>query len=136
MLVPDNFKFKQLLEASGLSVSEKYDISSIFNVLSDDRKIDIIAKWPQYLNEILKIRMESLEKRRENISKALRNIDAIVSEAMLRKKDEEERKQRERVENTEVLKNAQTFDEIRRANALKNLINRQNDNNWIWGVGR
>lgn len=125
----DNFKFNQLLEQSGLSISEKYDIWSIFSALNDDRKIDIINKWPQYLNEILKIRQDSFEKRRENIVIALRNIDSIVNEAILRKKDEEERLRQKSIENSQIMKGTQSFDEIRRSNALKDLINKQQHGN-------
>lgn len=128
MLDSGNFKFKQLLEQSWLSVAEKYDISNIFNYLSDDRKIDIIDKWPHYLNEILKIRQESFDKRRDNIARALKNIDDIVNEAILRKKDEEERKRQEMKENNEIVKNAQSYDEIRKLQNLQNLIRRDFNN--------
>lgn len=127
MFEQNNFKFKQLLEQSGLSFGEKYDISNIFNCLSDDRKMDIIDSWPFYLNQILKIRLETEDKRRENIAKALRNIDNIVNEAILRKKAEEEQRRLQRIEDNEIQKNAQVFEEMRRANALQNLIRKNHE---------
>ncbi|EKE29395.1 MAG: hypothetical protein ACD_2C00181G0003 [uncultured bacterium (gcode 4)] len=124
MLV-DNFKFKQLLEESGLSFSEKYDISNIFNVLSDERKIDILNKWPLYLNEIFKIRNESLEKRKENLTHALNNIEKIVNEAILRKRDEDERKSRESAERQEINRTAFAYDQMKKANDLQSLLRKQ-----------
>ena len=118
----DNFKFKQLLDQSGLNVAEKYDISNIFSCLSDSRKIETIDSWPFYLNQILKIRNETQEKRRDNIFKALENINNIVNDAILRQKDEEERKRMKELENKEITKNASIYDQMKRANDLTNLI--------------
>lgn len=127
MLPQNNFKFKQLLEESWLNIAEKYDISNIFNCLSDSRKIEIIDSWPYYLNQILKIRNETQEKRRENIFKALENINNIVNEAILRQKDEQEKKQKEAKELNEINKNASLYDQLKRVNNLQNLINKQYD---------
>lgn len=128
MITQSNFKFKQLLNESWLNVQEKYDLSNIFNCLSDGRKIEIIDNWPTYLNKVLKIRNETLEKRRDNIRNALNNINNIVNEAILRQKDEEIRREREIRQNREIEKNAQAYDQIRKTKNLQNLINKQNNN--------
>lgn len=122
-----NFKFWQLLDASWLSDSEKYDIWNIFSCLSDDRKVDIITHWERYLWEILKIRRETQDKRRENIYEALRNINHMIDEAMLRKKDEDEKKRKEMMEHKDALANADYYDRMRKANNLQNLIKKQNE---------
>jgi hypothetical protein len=127
MIQVDNFKFKQLLEQSGLSQAEKYDISNIFSCLSNDRKMEIIDKWPIYLNQILAIREESYEKRRAIIDRALQNINNLVNEAILRQRDDDARKERQRTENNEIMRNAQTYDQLRKNNNLQNLIKEQHD---------
>jgi stalled ribosome alternative rescue factor ArfA len=114
MLQIDNFKFKQMLDSSGLSISEKFDINNIFNCLSIDRKIEIIDNWPNYLNQILKIRNETQDKRRENIANALHNINNIVNDAILRQRDEEERKRKESLERQEINRSANTYDQMKR----------------------
>lgn len=128
MITQPNFKFKQLLDESWLNVQEKYDLSNIFNCLSDSRKVEILDNWPVYLNKILKIRNETLEKRRENIRNALDNINNIVNEAILRQKDEEKRKEQELKENREINKNAELYNQMKRQKDLQNLINKQSNN--------
>lgn len=128
MITQTNFKFKQLLDESWLNVQEKYDLSNIFNCLGDNRKIEILDNWPIYLNKILKIRNETLEKRRENIRNALNNINNIVNEAILKQKDEEKRKEQEIKDNREIDKNAQLYDQMRKTQNLQNLINNKNNN--------
>jgi len=126
MITQSNFKLKQLLDESWLNVQEKYDLSNIFNCLSDSRKVEIIDNWPVYLNKVLKIRNETLEKRRDNIRNALNNINNIVNEAILRQKDEEKRREREAQENMEINKNAELYNQMKRQKDLQNLINKQN----------
>lgn len=122
-----NFKFKQLLDESMLTQQEKYDLSNIFACLSDSRKIEIIGNWPFYLNWILKIRNETEEKRKENIMNALNNIDNIVNDAILRKKDEEQRKQRESESKKEEQRTADIYNQFKKTNDLQNLIRKNNE---------
>lgn len=128
MIVQQNFKFKQLLDESWLNIQEKYDLSNIFNCLSDSRKIEIIDNWSFYLNKVLKIRNETLEKRRENIRNALENINKIVNEAILRQRDTEVKQEKERQDRLEIEKNAWIYDQLRKSQNLQNLINKQNQN--------
>lgn len=110
-----------------MSVAEKHDISHIFDCLSDDRKVAIIDAWPYYLDQILKIRKETYEKRRENIMTAIRNINNIVNEAILRKKQQEEMRVAQRTDEAELMRNAETYDQMRRANQLQQLIRKNNE---------
>ena len=125
--IGDNFKFRQYLEESSLTFAEKYDIWNIFNCLSNDRKIQIIDNWPFYLNQILKIRNETQEKRKENIMNALNNINNIVNEAILRQKDQEEKNRKLELERQEIEKGARIYDQMKKANDLQNLINKQHE---------
>ncbi|EKE27635.1 MAG: hypothetical protein ACD_3C00183G0008 [uncultured bacterium (gcode 4)] len=127
MLPIDNFKFRQMLDTSGLSVAEKFDINNIFNCLSLWRKIEIMDNWPIYLDQILKIRNETQDKRRENIALALNNINNIVNEAILRQKDEEERKRKESIEIQEINRAASTYDQMRKTNDLQALLRKQHE---------
>ena len=45
----DNYKFLSLLESTPITPEDKYNLSTIFNVLSDTRKQDIIDHWDVYL---------------------------------------------------------------------------------------
>ncbi|MDD2487291.1 MAG: hypothetical protein PHS92_02895 [Candidatus Gracilibacteria bacterium] len=123
--INDNFKFRQYLEASTLTFAEKYDIGTIFNCLSNERKIRIIDNWPLYLDQILKIRNETKEKRRENIMNTLNNINNIVNDAILRQRDQQEKNRRLEAEQQEINRNAQVFDQMRKTNDLQNLIKKQ-----------
>lgn len=119
----DNFKFRQFLEVSTLTFAEKYDINTIFNCLSNERKVHIIDNWPIYLDQILKIKNETLEKRKENIAETLDRISNIVDEAILRKMKQEEEKKQLEIELKEVQKNAIIFDQMKKLSDLKKLIN-------------
>jgi hypothetical protein len=127
LAIGDNFKFRQYLEESSLDFAEKYDIGNIFNCLSNDRKVKIIDNWPFYLNQILKIRNETQEKRKENIMNALNNINNIVNEAILRQKDQDEKNRKLVIEQNEIQKNAQIYDQMKRTNDLQNLIKKQHE---------
>ncbi|MDD2566225.1 MAG: hypothetical protein PHZ26_03945 [Candidatus Gracilibacteria bacterium] len=127
MIQADNFKFRQLLEESGLIMAEKYDIGTIFSCLTNERKIEIIDSWPFYLDQLLKIRNESLEKRKTNIMNALNNIDNIVNEAILRKRGNEEKNHKQFLENQDIQKNADIYNQLKRTNDLQNLIKKQYD---------
>ncbi|EKE26839.1 MAG: hypothetical protein ACD_4C00137G0005 [uncultured bacterium (gcode 4)] len=122
-----NFKFRQCIEESWLSFAEKYDIWNIFNCLSDERKIQIIDNWPHYLDQILKIRSETDDKRKENIRNALNNINNIVNEAILRQKESEAKKEKLEKENREIQRNAQIYDQMKKANDLQSLINKTHE---------
>ena len=59
----DNYKFTSLLAQTSLSTAEKYNLTVIFNTLTDNRKIEIIDNWRVYYDKILSIHTAAEEEK-------------------------------------------------------------------------
>lgn len=86
-----NSRFTELLDASPLSSEEKYNLGVIFDVLRDERKLDIIDHWDKYLEQIVRIQDLAEAEKKRLIQETFEKINHLIDEAYLR---DQERKQR------------------------------------------
>jgi hypothetical protein len=117
----DNYKFTSLLTQTSLSTAEKYNLSIIFNTLTDSRKIEIIDNWRVYYDKILSIHNTAEQEKEENIRVTFAKINNLIDEAILRdevRKIEEARQEKQREEER---KNAESYDMQRRLDQLRNI---------------
>lgn len=87
-----NSRFTELLDASPLSSEERYNLGVIFDVLRDERKIDIIDHWDKYLEQIVRIQDLAEAEKRRQIELTFQKINHLIDEAYLR---DQERKRQE-----------------------------------------
>lgn len=80
----DNYKFTSLLAQTNLSTAEKYNLTIIFNTLTDHRKLEIIENWRVYYDRILSIHTTAEEEKAENIRITFAKINNLIDEALLR----------------------------------------------------
>jgi hypothetical protein len=117
----DNYKFTSLLAQTSLSTAEKYNLSIIFNTLTDSRKIEIIDNWRVYYDKILSIHNTAEEEKAENIRVTFTKINNLIDEAIQRdqaRKNEEAKAEKQREEDR---KNAESYDMQRRLEQLRNI---------------
>lgn len=117
----DNYKFASLLAQTSLSTAEKYNLTVIFNTLTDARKLEIIENWRVYYDKILSIHTTAEEEKVENIRVTFAKINSLIDEALLR---DEARKREEAEQNTkkeEERRSAETYDMQRRMEQLRNI---------------
>jgi hypothetical protein len=85
-----NSRFTELLAASPLSSEERYNLEVIFDVLRDERKIDIIDHWDKYLEQIVRIQDLAEAEKRRLIEETFQKINHLIDEAYLL--DQEQKK--------------------------------------------
>lgn len=93
-----NSRFTELLDASPLSDEDKYNLGSIFNVLKDDRKIDIIDHWQDYLRKILLIEHAAEKEKEKQIQLAFEKINYLIDEWYRRDQQQKAEKEKQRQE--------------------------------------
>jgi hypothetical protein len=116
-----NFQFSLYLRESGLSEAERANLERIFESLTPDRKLDIIERWPRYLDRILQIRQYAEAERKRNILQAFARIEAILDDAELRKQEAAERTEKAAAEQRAVEEGSRAYDAARRMDALKRI---------------
>ncbi len=117
----DNYKFTSLLAQTTLSTAEKYNLTIIFNTLTDNRKIEIIENWRVYYDKILSIHNTAEEEKAENIRVTFAKINSLIDDAIQRdevRKREEAKAEKQREEER---KNSETYDMQRRMEQLRNI---------------
>jgi hypothetical protein len=73
-----NFRFEQLLEASGLPEGERRDLSNIFSVLPPGRRVDVIEQWEtSVLPKLLEAKALLEEQRNEILAQSVRQLREI-----------------------------------------------------------
>ncbi len=84
-----NFKLRSLLESSWISWEIQYNITNIFESLTNEKKIEILDNWKTgYLPKILKMQTEADEKLRKSLLWAIAEIRKMVDEAILEEQKE------------------------------------------------
>lgn len=86
-----NSRFTKLLDASPLTPEDKYNLGVIFDVLRDERKVDIIDHWDKYLAQIVRIQDLAEAEKRRQIELTFQKINHLIDEAYFR---DQERKQK------------------------------------------
>ncbi len=117
----DNYKFTSLLAQTSLSIAEKYNLTVIFNTLTDNRKIEIIDNWRVYYDKILSIHTAAEEEKAENIRITFAKINSLIDEALLRDEARKQEEAKKRRQQEEELKAAEMYDAQRRLEQLRNI---------------
>lgn len=117
----DNYKFTSLLAQTNLSTAEKYNLTIIFNTLTDHRKLEIIENWRVYYNRILSIHTTAEEEKAENIRITFAKINSLIDEALLRDEARKREMQIQEGQKKEEQKNAEAYDMQRRMEQLRNI---------------
>ncbi len=93
----DNYRLKVLLETSWLSAEVKYNVTNIFNSLTDEKKVEIIDRWENFFfPRILKLQKLSEEEIKQAVIESLKQINNVIDEALLREKNEKEKLEKQR----------------------------------------
>ena len=117
----DNFKFNAILAATPFSEEERRNFATIFNTLTDKRKIEIIEGWSKYLDRILIIQQKAKVERERIIQEAFENIHHLMDDVYLREQTEKARKEQEATEQEEIARNAALYDQRRKLEQMRNL---------------
>lgn len=117
----DNYKFTSLLAQTSLSNAEKYNLTIIFNTLTDNRKLEIIENWRVYYDKILSIHTVAEKEKTENIRITFAKINSLIDEALLREEARKREEGRQEAKKEEERKTAGEYDQQRRMEQLRNI---------------
>ena len=117
----DNYKFTSLLSQTSLSTAEKYNLTVIFNTLTDNRKLEIIENWRMYYDKILSIHSAAEEEKAENIRITFAKINSLINEALLRDEARKKLEAKQEQQREEERRNAELYDARRRMEQLRNI---------------
>ena len=117
----DNYKFTSFLAQTSLSTGEKYNLTIIFNTLTDDRKIEIIENWKKYYDKILSVHTSAEEEKQENIRITFAKINSLIDEALLRDEARKREETKQEKQKEEERKMTETYDMQRRLEQLRNI---------------
>lgn len=117
----DNYKFTSLLAQTSLSVWEKYNLTVIFNTLTDNRKIEIIENWRVYYDKILSIHNIAEEEKTENIRITFAKINHLIDEALLRDEARKIEESKQEAEREEEKKSSEIYDTQRKMEQLRHI---------------
>ena len=121
----DNYKFLSLLESTPITPEDKYNLSTIFNVLSDTRKQDIIDHWDVYLWKILEIHTKGEEEKKLLITSTFQHINTLIDEAYIREQERKKLNQLEAKEREKAMLSMMKFDQEKRLKMIKNLSEKE-----------
>lgn len=117
----DNYKFTSLLAQTTLSTAEKYNLTVIFNTLTDNRKLEIIENWRTYYDKILSIHTSAEEEKAENIRITFAKINSLIDEALLRDQARKQAEVQKEAQQEEERKSAEIYDMQRRMEQFRNI---------------
>lgn len=117
----DNYKFLTLLESTPISPEDKYNLSTIFNVLSDMRKQDIIDHWDVYLGKILEIHTKGEEEKKLLITSTFQHINTLIDEAYIREQERKKLNTLEAKEREKEMLAMMKYNQEKRLKMIKNL---------------
>lgn len=117
----DNYKFTSLLAQTSLSTAEKYNLTVIFNTLTDNRKLEIIENWRIYYDKILSIHNQAEEEKQENIRITFAKINNLIDEAILREEARKKAEAKQETQKEEERKTSEVYDMQRRMEQLRNI---------------
>lgn len=117
----DNYKFTSFLAQTNLSTAEKYNLTIIFNTLTDSRKLEIIENWRVYYDKILSIHNTAEEEKAENIRVTFAKINSLIDEALLRDEARKKAEASQDIQREEERRSAEMFDAQRRMEQLRNI---------------
>lgn len=78
MIEHNNVRLEQLLMDSGISEKWKYEIKSIFTVLNDRRKIEILENFDFFIVKIIDIEEEHKERQKILVEESMERMDQIL----------------------------------------------------------
>lgn len=76
-----NVLLEKLLENESLDDKDRYEIRQIFNIVSDDKKQNILNNFDKMLISIMKIKQELRESQEILLWKAISNIETAIKKA-------------------------------------------------------
>lgn len=107
---PGNVRFVALLNSSPFSEEERYNIYTIFEVLKDARKVDILDNWQRYLEKLLTVKIHIDEERKTLVHETFQKIVAEIDDAYLRHEEEKKKIQVEIKKRQEEMLAAMRYD--------------------------
>lgn len=108
-----NVRFEQLLETSGLPESDRRNFLTIFSVLPDRRKEEVIDAWnTDVLPRILEIKQTCEADKRRILAESLARLHALTDELLARGRDESAARE---ADAAQLAAGTQAFDEARAA---------------------
>lgn len=107
---PGNVRFVALLNSSPFSEEERYNIYTIFEVLKDARKVDILDNWQRYLEKLLTVKIHIDEERKTLVHETFQKIVAEIDDAYLRHEEEKKKIQIETKKRQEEMLAAMRYD--------------------------
>lgn len=119
--IMDNYKFTSLLAQTSLSTAEKYNLTVIFNTLTDNRKLEIIENWRVYYDKILSIHTSAEEEKAENIRVTFAKINNLIDEAILRDEARKRQEAAQEEKQKEEQRSAETYDMQRKLEQLRHI---------------
>lgn len=76
-----NVILEKLLENESLDDKDRYEIRQIFNIVSDEKKQNILDNFDKMLISIIKIKQELRESQEILLGKAISNIETAIKRA-------------------------------------------------------
>ena len=115
----ENYKFTSLLGATGLTIEEKYNLSTIFASLTPSRQMHIIDYWGGYLDRILQIQQKAEWERTREIQEAFSRINQLIDDAYLRDQEAQRLAQADSIKKQNEMIIAMDYDQRRRLRLIR-----------------
>lgn len=116
-----NSRLQLFLDASGLSLEDRENISRIFAVLSYERQAHILSDWENYIFRFSTIRSQIMEEETRRLLAGLSAIEQIIDEAVLRENERIIEKETHKKNTRQELEASITYDQIQQLKKIKNL---------------
>lgn len=116
----DNTQLRALLARTPLSEEDIYNVSTIFHVLPEERKIHILNHWEEFATKLITERNKLDEEQEKLTHEALVRANIILDEAILREKKRRKEKHQKYEETRKNLHFAEEFEKIHTNNNIQN----------------
>lgn len=116
-----NSQLQTLLARTPLCEEDIYNVTVIFEALSEERKIHILNHWEKYVAKLI-LEREKLDKTREKeIIKTLKQANTLLDEAILRMNEKNFQKEEMKRQTQENLASADLYESMKKSKNLREI---------------
>lgn len=116
-----NTRLQLLLERAPISDEDRSNISRIFAVLSEARKIAFMNEWDEYIVRFVSIKQCLQEEECRRFLEGLRAVDMLLDESILRQEEQNLQKEQKKQAIREQLESTVAYGQMQKLRKIKEL---------------